>query len=109
MKPLTKKILIIAAAVAVVGVILYFTLRGSKKTAKGMINRLDVSSDIKKAIISHLDEVKALPEETIKERMAVNNCNYEQALALSAAYYLVDDQTVDDATWQRWKAEILAM
>lgn len=107
MKPKTKKTLIIVAAVLVIAAIIYFTLRGSKKTAKGMINRLNVSSDIKKTILSHLEQAKT--EQDINANAAANGCSYEQALALSAAYYLVNDGTVSDATWQQWKAEILTM
>lgn len=107
MKEKTKKTLIIVAAVLVVAAILYFMFRGSKNTAKGMINRLNVSPSIKKAIISHLEQAKA--EQDINANAAANGCSYEQALALSAAYYLVDDGTVDDATWQNWKVEILTM
>lgn len=104
---MTKKILIIAAAVAVIAAILWFTLRGSKKTAKGMINRLNTSSDIKKQIKGYLAQAQL--EQDINANAQVNNCNYEQALALSAAYYLVNNGTVEDATWQQWKAQILAM
>ena len=107
MKPSTKKTLIIVAALLAVAAIIYYTMRGSKKTAKEMINRLSTTSDIKKAIIANLEKAKA--EQDINANAAANGCNYEQALALSAAYYLVDDGTVTDATWQQWKAEILSM
>ena len=108
MKPTTKKILIIVAVVAVVATILWFVLRGSKNTAKGMINRLNVSSNIKREILSHLAQAKA--EQDINANATRNNCTYEQALALTAAYYLVNNYPeVTDATWQQWKAEILTM
>ena len=108
MKPKTKKIIIIAAAVLAVAVILCLVFRGSKKTAKGMINRLNVSSDIKKEIISHIEDAKLTQD--IEANAKANDCTYEQALALSAAYYLVDSYPgVTDATWQQWKSEILSM
>ena len=107
MKPRTKKIIIIVAAVAAVAAILYFTMRGSKKTAEGIINRLNASRDIKKAIKSHL--AQAAVEQDINANAAANGINYEQALALSAAYYLVNEGKVSDATWQQWKAQVKAM
>ncbi len=107
MKPNTKKTLIIAVVVAVVAVTLWLLFRGSKKTAKGMINRLNTSRYVKNAIIGYLEKAKL--EQDINANAESNNCTYEQALALTAAYYLVNDGIVDDATWQQWKSEIFSM
>lgn len=109
MKPKTKKTFIIMAAVAAVVAIIYFMFFRKAKagTAEGYIDRLNVGLSTRKAIKSHLDQ--ALAEQDINANAAANGCTYEQALALSAAYYLVNDGTVDDATWQNWKAQILSM
>ena len=109
MKPKTKKTIIIVLAIAIIATIVYFAFFGKAKagTAEGYIDRLDASRSIKKAIKSYLAKAKA--DQDINANATANGCNYEQALALSAAYYLVNDKTVDDATWQMWKAQILAM
>lgn len=107
MKAKTKKILIIAAAVLAVAVILWLVLRGSKNTAEGIINRLDASRDIKKAIKGYL--AQAASEQDVNDNAAANGINYEQALVLTAAYYLVTDGTVSDTMWQQWKAQVKAM
>ena len=109
MKPKTKKTLIIVLAVAVVAVIVYFAFFHKAKagTAEGYIDRLNVSNKIKRAIKGHLS---AAASQDINANMAANpGLNYEQTLALTAAYYLVNDNTVSDATWQQWKAEIAVM
>ena len=108
MKPATKKTLIIMTAIAIVAAIVYFAFFRKAKagTAEGYIDRLNVSNDIKKAIKSHLVEAA---RQDIAANAAANGINYEQALALTAAYFLVNDGTVDDATWQTWKAQIRTM
>lgn len=109
MKPKTKKTLIIVLAVAVVAVIVYFAFFRKAKagTAEGYIDRLSVDRSTRQAIKSHLTDALA---QDMSTNMAANpGLNYEQALALTAAYYLVNDNTVSDATWQQWKAEIAAM
>ena len=101
--------LIIVLAIVAVAVIIYlaFFRKAKAGTAEGYIDRLDVSSDIKKTIKGYLFQAQA--EQDINANMAANpGLNYEQALALTAAYYLVPG-TVDDATWQRWKEQIKAM
>lgn len=107
MKPTTKKTLIIVAAVVAIAVILWFVLRGSKNTAEGIINRLNASRKEKQAIKGYLAQAKA--EQDINANAAANGMNYQQALALTAAYYLVTDGSVSDATWQQWKLQVLAM
>lgn len=109
MKPKSKKTIIIVLAIAIIATIIYFAfLRKAKAgTAEGYIDRLDVSRNIKNAIKSHIEQAKT--SQDINANAVANGMNYEQALALSAAYYLVNDGTVDDATWQGWKAQILAM
>ena len=109
MKPKTKKTMIIVAAVLAIAAIVYFVFFSKAKagTAAGYIDRLDVSRQVKRTIKSYLS--KALAEQDINANMAANpGLNYEQALALSAAYYLVPD-TVSDAVWQDWKAQVMAM
>lgn len=103
----TKKTLIIMAAVVAVAVILWLVIRGSKNTAEGIINRLNAPRSVKQAIKSYLAQAKA--EQDINVNAANNGMNYQQALALTAAYYLVTNGTVSDATWQQWKAQVLAM
>ena len=109
MKPKAKKTLIVMLAVAAVAVIAYYAFFRKAKagTAEGYIDRLSAGNDVKRAIKSHLSDA-ALQD--INANMAQNpGLNYEQTLALTAAYYLVDDNTVSNATWQQWKAEIRAM
>lgn len=109
MKPATKKTIIIMAAIAIIAAIVYFVFFRKAKagTAEGYIDRLNVSSDIKKAIKSYIEKAKA--EQNINTNAANSGINYEQALALSAAYYLVNNGTVDDATWQQWSTQIRNM
>lgn len=109
MKPKTKKILIIVAAIVAIVAVVYFA--GFRKapagTAEGYIDRLDISKELKKSIKSYLEQ--AAIAQDVTTNAAANGINYEQALALTAAYYLVQNGTVDDATWQSWKAQIKAM
>lgn len=109
MKPKSKKTIIIVLAVATVAVIAYFAFFNKAKagTAEGYIDRLNVSNATKKAIKGYLG--KAAAEQDINANATASGVNYEQALALTAAYYLVKDNTVDDATWQQWEAQIKAM
>lgn len=109
MKPSTKKTIIVLAAIAAIVAVVYFLFFNKAKagTAEGYIDRLNVDNATKRAIKSHLSDA-ALQD--MSANMALNpGLNYEQSLALTAAYYLVNDNTVSDATWQQWKAEIAAM
>lgn len=105
----SKKTTIIVAAVVVIVAIVYFVfLRKAKAgTPEGYIDRLNASWSVKRAIKSHLAQAEA--EQDINANASANGMNYNQALALTAAYYLVNDGTVDDATWQEWKLQILSM
>lgn len=107
MKPKTKKILIIAAAIVAIAIILYFVFKGSKKTAKGMINRLSAPSDTKNAILGYLDQAKADPE--IADIMESNNCSEQQAVAIIALYYLYQSDAITLEDVSKYKQEILAM
>lgn len=109
MKPKTKKILIVVATIAVIVAVVYFTSfrKAAAGTAEGYIDRLDADRSTKKAIKSYLQQ--AALSQDINSNATANGLNYEQALALTAAYYLVQNGTVDDATWQSWKAQIKAM
>lgn len=109
MKPATKKTIIIMATVAIIATIVYFVFfrKAQAGTAEGYIDRLQgVDRQTKKAIKGYIEKAKA--EQNINTNAANSGMNYEQALALSAAYYLVPD-TIDDATWQQWAAQIKAM
>ena len=67
-----------------------------------------MSSDIKREIKSHLAQASA--EQDVNANAAANGMSYEQALALTAAYYLVDSYPgVTVATWEDWKAQVKAM
>ena len=108
MKPKAKKTIIVMLAIAAVAVIAYFAFFNKAKagTAEGYIDRLSISRDMKRAIKSHLSQAAL---EDMTTNMAANpGLNYEQTLALTAAYYLVNDHTIDDATWQQWKAQVMA-
>ena len=108
MKPKTKKILIITFALALVAVIIWVVTRKAKKgTAEGYIDRINTTTANRRAIKGYLQQ--AALEQDIAANATANGINQEQALALSAAYYLVNNGTVDDATWQLWKQQIKAM
>lgn len=110
MKPSTKKTIIVLAAIAAIIAVVYFLFFNKAKagTAEGYIDRLQgVSRALKNAIKGNIERAKT--EQDITANAASNAMNYEQALALSAAYYLVNDGTVDDATWQQWAAQVRAM
>lgn len=105
----TKKTMIIVAAFVAVAAIVYFVFFRKAKagTAEGYIDRLNASWSVKRAIKSHLTQ--AATSQDINANASANNMSYNQALALTAAYYLVNDGTVDDATWQDWKLQVLSM
>ena len=109
MKPKTQKTLFIVATVAVVAAIIYFAFFRKAKagTAEGYIDRLNTTAANRRAIKGYLQ--KSALEQDIAANASANGINYEQALALTAAYYLVVDGTIDDVTWQQWKAQIKAM
>lgn len=109
MKPKTKKVIIIMAALAIVAAIVYFAFfrKAQAGTAEGYIDRIDTTLANRRLIKSFLKN--AAIEQDIAANASANGLNYEQALALSAAYYLVNNGTVDDATWQKWKAQVKAM
>ena len=110
MKPSTKKTIIVLAAIAAIVAVVYFLFFNKAKagTAEGYLDRLQgVSRALKNAIKGNIERAKT--EQDITANAASNAMNYEQALALSAAYYLVNDGTVDDATWQQWAAQVRAM
>lgn len=108
MNPKTKKIIIIVAVVLVAIVLWAVLLRKAPKgTAEGYIDRLNTTAANRRAIKGYLQQ--AALEQDIAANATANGINQEQALALTAAYYLVNNGTVDDATWQLWKQQIKAM
>ena len=108
MNPKTKKIIIIVAVVLVAVVLWAVLLRKAPKgTAEGYIDRLNTTAANRRAIKGYLQQ--AALEQDITANATANGINQEQALALTAAYYLVNNGTVDDATWQLWKQQIKAM
>lgn len=104
MKPKTKKILIIAAAVAIAALFLWLVFR--KKSAEYYIDHLDTTAENKQLIKSYLANAAATQD--INANAAANGLNYNQALALSAAYYLVGS-AIDEATWAQWVAQVKTM
>ena len=108
MKPKTKKILIITVAVVLVAVIIWaVTRKGKKGTAEGYIDRIDTTAANRRAIKGYLE--RARMEQDINQNAADNGISYEKALALSAAYYLVQDGTIPLLTWYDWKEQVKAM
>ena len=101
--------MITVAAVAAIAAIAYFAFFRKAKagTAAGYVDRLDVSADIKKRIKGFIANAEATQD--INAAAAANGLDYERALALSAAYYLVGSDGITEATWQDWKAQIKAM
>lgn len=110
MKPKAKKTLIIVAAVAAIVAIVWllFFRKAPAGTAEGYIDRLTgVSAATKRSIKQNLEAAKG---QDMAANMAANpGLSYEQCLALAAAYHLVANGTVNDATWQQWKAQIQTM
>lgn len=104
MKPKTKKIMIIAAVVAVVALVLWLVFR--KKSAEYYIDHLDTTAENKKLIKGFLADAAATQD--INANAAANGLNYNQALALTAAYYLVGN-TIDATTWAQWVAQVKTM
>ena len=104
MKPKTKKTLIWIAAAVIVAVIVWLVFR--KKSAEYYINHLDTTADNKELIKGYLAHAAATQD--INANAAANGLNYNQALALSAVYYLVGN-TIDEATWAQWVAQVKTM
>ena len=109
MKPKTKRILIIVAAALAIAAIIYFAFfrKAEEGTAEGYIDRLDINQSLKSAIKANLKAAEAA--EDIQANADRNGCNYQQALALTAAYWLVSAGTITEETWWQWKEQILAM
>lgn len=108
MKPKTKKILIITFALALVAVIIWVVTRKAKKgTAEGYIDRINTTAANRRAIKGYLE--RARMEQDIDQNATDNGVSYEKALALSAAYYLVQDGTIPLMTWYDWKNQVKAM
>lgn len=104
MKPATKKIIIWTIAIIVITVVVWLVFR--KKSAEYYINHLDTTADNKELIKGYLAHAAATQD--INANAAANGINYNQALALSAAYYLVGN-TIDEATWRQWFAQVKTM
>lgn len=54
-------------------------------------------------IFDYAEETEKKPLQTIKEKIRQRRA---QMLVHSCAYYELDDQMVDDHTWQRWADEL---
>ena len=105
MTPKTKKRTIIIAAVIAIAVIVYFVFF-RKKSAEYYINRLNTTAENKALIKGFLGDAAATQD--INANAAANGLNYNQALAMTAAYYLVGS-AIDEATWAQWLAQVRTM
>lgn len=104
MKPKTKKTIIWMIAIIIIAVIVWLVFR--KKSAEYYINHLDTTAANKELIKGYLADAAATQD--INANAAANGLNYNQALALTAAYYLVGN-TIDEATWAQWVAQVKTM
>lgn len=104
MKPKTKKTIIWMIAIIIIAAIVWLVFR--KKSAEYYIDHLDTTAENKQLIKSYLANAAATQD--INANAAANGLNYNQALALSAAYYLVGS-AIDEATWAQWVAQVKTM
>lgn len=113
MKPKTKKILIIAIAVAIVAVIAWLVFRKRSNSTAGIISKLDASKDLKDALSSMVDYIGNTWDDAHKKLIAqkatANNRTLAQQTVMEAAYALYDAKQIDDATYQGLLSQILAI
>lgn len=105
MKPKTKKILIIAAAVLAAAFILWLVFR--KKGAKSLIDQLGLSSELKAQMEAKVSEVEAYAVAnptgeggwtmaSLSSKAAEKGVSYNQMVLIEAAYNLF---TLNVITW----------
>ena len=108
MKPKTKRSIIIAAAVLAVAFILWLVFR--KSGAKSLIEKLDLSSDLKLLMEQKVAEVEAYAashpngsndwsKEALKAKAAEKGVSYEKMVLIEAAYNLY---TLGTITWSKY-------
>lgn len=109
MKPKTKKILIVVAAIVAVAIIVWLVSRkNSKNSTAAIINRLDADDSTKSMIKSRLayietyaataDATSAWSREQFQKKAKERGVTYEQELVIEAIYSLVDSGSIDQAT-----------
>ena len=95
MKPKTKKIIIIAAAVIAVVAIAYFAFFRKAKTATQIINSLNIDATTKQALLDRLAYIESTWDKTAIETNAVKKGrSYQQQLVAEAAYSLYSTNTL---------------
>lgn len=108
MKPKTKKILIIVAAIVAVAVIVWLVARKNvKTTTASIINRLNADDEIKSMIKARLayienyaataDASAAWSRENLQLKAQERGITYEQELVVEAIYSLMESGTLDSA------------
>lgn len=113
MKPKTKKILIIAVAVALVAVILWLVLRKRDSSASGIISKLNADQTLKDALKSMVDVINNTWDEAhkqaIAEKAAATGRTLAQQTVIEAAYALWNSKQIDDATYQALLNQLLTL
>ena len=111
MKPRTKKILIIAAAVALVAVILWLVLRKRDSSASGIISKLNADQSLKdslSAMVSYINSSWSdAAKQQIADKAAATGRTLAQQTVIEAAYALYDSGQIDAATYQALFSQIL--
>ena len=106
MKPKTKKILIIVAAVLIVGFIVWLVARKSGKgTTSSIIARLNADDNIKsmiKARVAYIESYAATADataawsvENLQKLAQERHITYQQELVWEAIYSLVDSGSIE--------------
>lgn len=108
MKPKTKKILIIAAAVLAVAFIAWLVFR--KKGVKSLIDRLGLSSDLKSLMEAKVADVESYAashpngsndwsKQGLEAKASEKGITYEQQVLIEAAYNLY---TLNALSWSEY-------
>lgn len=113
MKPKTKKILIIMAAIAIVAAIVYFAfIRKSKNSTAAIISRLNCDKDLKDGLTSMVQIINTSWDDASKQAIATkasaNGRTLAQQTVIEALYALYDANQIDASTYQNVLAQILA-
>ena len=110
MKPKTKKILIIAAAVVAIAVIVWLMTRSRNKSTSAIISRLNVDSGVKGMLTSMVDYINTSWDEAHRQRIvdtaSAKGITVAQQTVVEAAYALLDSNKIDQATYSSIIAQI---
>lgn len=104
MKPKTKKILIIAVAVAIVAVIAWLVFRKRNGNTATIISKLNADQSLKDKLTAMVSFINTGWSEDAKKQIAqkaaASNRSLAQQTVIEAAYALFDSQQIDATTYQ---------